>query len=475
MRSSLIIASFVLAACGPSKQRRCERYAKDGLGLVMGLANGVAKGLGGDAVEPVELTRADRDKATVKIIEECMTWPDDFVVCMTDGDWDSVQCREAYARKEGLVVQVDGAAGPPPTRRELGRDDFLVSTRDHSFIDVGAALNSTTQASTRVADGELVGVTEVGGRTFVIATKDGEVSLATAAGDTASLATAAAGDTASLAMDSTTKVAAPRPAPDDPLAVPLAVSAKGLVLFDDGRVRRLVPPPCEPCFEETPWRIEGQPSAYDFPELHEVKGGIVYYNRDQRRLTVLGDDGALRFALSGTPTLGEPLVLGDQVYLTVGAEAVGLDLAQCRSDHRLSLDELAAPCLVARTTLSAADESRPQRLGERVFFLADGRVHALAGGKKQWVAEVEADSFIAVERGAATMLFAATRWTMDHPARLVALDPDNGMTRMQIDIDAGGSFASFDLARDGEWLVMQVSHSLFSWRLDALAAALAEL
>ncbi len=451
-----LAASAGAAACAPTKQRRCERYAKDGLGLVMGIANGVARGLGGDDMMPVELGADDRKRAIAKIIEECMTWPDDFVRCMTDGDWESTQCREAYARKEGLVVRVDGAPGPAPTRREIGRDDDLACAGGRCFLNTGdqiERLAMTGDGAAKLADGELVGVSEVGGQSFVITAKDGEVTLVGA---------------------TTTKVAAPRPAPDDPLATPLAASAKGLVLFDDGRVRRLVAPPCESCFERTPWHFEGYHSAFDYPELYEVRDGILYYSRDKHSLTLLGADGSLRFALRADSMLGEPLVVDERVYLTVEAEALGLDLGQCRSDHALALEDLTAPCVTARMTLSEADGSRPQRLGERVYFLANDRVHELVAGKKGWVAEVEADTFLALEYGGTPMLFAATRWTMDHPARLIALDPATGMTLMHVDVDGEHGLWT-DLERDADRLVMRVSTNVFSWDLGALKAAITNL
>lgn len=450
-----------LSACSPSKESRCERFAEQGLGMVMAIANEVGDELAGKELEDVALSPEDRALAKKKTIEECMSWPDDFVACMSDGDLDSPKCREAYAKKEGLVVQVDGKPGPAPTMREIGKDAALMCEGGRCLLGVEERLQDLTGQD--LGNGSFVGVLEVEGERVLLTAHEGELAFRGKA---------------------TVTVKAPRTAPDDPLTSPLAVGEGGLALFDDGRIRRLTPPlseACEGCWQATPWAIGdaygSPPSAWDFPEIYAVGNGgaVVWLQGGSLRVFEKGVE-APRFTLRERDALGAPLVVGERVYIGAGKEALTLSLAKCRSEEPLAVAALEAAgqgCVEGRMPLPETAFARPQRLGDAVYFLADGRIYQMKGGARGWVAEVEGDALLALERGGKRMLWAAVHWTMDHPARLVALDPDTGTTTLQIDLPAT-EMSIFDvvLGVDGDALYAQSSRRLYRWELDALAAAL---
>lgn len=459
--AAVITITCAAPACSPSKETRCERFAEQGLGMVMALANKVGDKLAGEDVDDVALSSEDEAEVKKKAIEECMSWPDDFVACVTDGDFDSPECREAYAKKEGLVVQVDGKPGPAPTVREIDKDAGLLCEGGRCLVGIEERLQDPEGRD--LGAGRFVGVVEVAGERALLTAHEGELTFVGKA---------------------TVKAKAPRHAPDDPLTSPLAVSGDGLALFDDGRIRRLTPPlseACEGCWRDTPWAIGdaygSPPSAWDFPEIHaRADGGAVVWLQGGTLSVFDKDVQAPRFVLRERDALGTPLVVGERVYIGADKEALALALAKCRFDGPLAVAalELAGDgCVEARFTLPETAFSRPQRLGDAVYFLADGRVFQMKGGQKGWAAEVEADALLALERGGKRMLLAAVHWTMDHPARLVALDPDSGQTQMQIDLPSS-EMSIFDVAlgADGDALYAQTSRRLYRWELDALAAAL---
>lgn len=449
-----------LVACGPSKESRCERVAEQGIGMVMAVANEVGDELAGKELEDVALSADDEALARKKAVEECMRWPDDFVTCMSDGDLDSPKCREAYAKKEGLVVEVDGEPGPAPTVREIGKDATLMCEAGRCLLGVEERLEDL--AGQDLGAGSFVGVLEIEGERVLVTAHEGELTFRGRA---------------------TVRVKAPRTGPDDRLTSPLAVSEGGLALFDDGRIRRLSPPlseACEGCWHATPWAIGdahgSPPSAWDFPEVHAIDGGgaVVWLQGGSLRVFDAGVE-APRFTLRQRDALGAPLVVGERVYLGAGKEALALSLVKCRYDGPLevaALEQAGEGCVQGRIALPGTAFVRPQRLGDVIYFLADGRVFQMKGGARGWVADVEGDALVALERGGRCMLLASVRWTMDHPARVVALDPDSGKTVMQNDLPSS-EMSMFDvvLGEDGGALYAQTSRHLYRWELDALAEA----
>lgn len=447
MRLPYIVAVTALAACAPSKQRRCERFANDGLGMLMGIATGVATGLGANDTSPIDLNPDDKQRAIAKLIEECMTWPDDYVGCMTDGDFESATCREAYARKEGLVVRVDGSPGPAATEREVAKYDVL-ECRSGACVIEGEGDVAHDLDGKALAPGRFVGVITSAGKPTRVLAQDGEIKLVSASSES-------------------TTFAAPRTTPDDPFLVPLATTPSGLVLFDDDSVRRFVPPSS---FEPTPWRTRGASTS---SELHETAGGLLHYNGDSR-IEVLAADGTPTFSLSKGYGLGPPLVVGDRVHLGIDKEALSLDLTRCKSVEPVSTADLTAPCVASRIVVAEDIYERPVQLGSAIYFLVGSRIVQVVDGRQGWVAEVEAGSLVGLERDGHRYLFVASYWTMDHPSRLLALDPDSGMTLMQSDIPSDRSFSSGALERVGEQLAMIGGNRLYRWDVGALFKALAE-
>jgi hypothetical protein len=200
--------------------------------------------------------------------------------------------------------------------------------------------------------------------------------------------------------------------------------------------------------------------------------GVVVWLMGGRMHVMEDGEQTPRFTLRAKDELGVPLVVGDEVFIGAGREALQLSLTKCRSDGPVGPAELTGEgCIVARLELPEVAYARPVRLGEVVYFLADGRVHQMKGGKKGWAAELEGDELIGVERNGKRLLLAASRWTMDHPARLVALDPDSGETLMQVDLP-GSEMTIYDvrLARDGDAVLAATSKRLYRWDLSVLEA-----
>lgn len=455
-----VAVASALQACSPSKATRCERFAEQGLGMVQGLANALGDKVAGEDLPDVALSPEDEAQAKKKAIEVCLTWPDDFVACVTDGDFDSPKCREAYAKKEGVVVRVDAKPGPAPTVREIDDSAALQCHGERCLIDLGERLQDLQGRDLGV--GRFVGVVELAGERVSLTAHEG---------------------TLTLRGEATVQIKAPRQGPDGSPTSPLAVSTSGLMLFDDGRIRRLTPPlseECESCWQATPWVVSdtygAPPTALDLPELHPHPGGVVVWLQGGTMAVLAEGTETPRFVLRERDELGEPLVVGERVYLGAAKEALALSLDKCRFEDRArvaSLELAGEGCLEARLPTTSTAFARPQRLGDAVYFLADGRVFQMKGGLKGWVAEVEADALVGLERGGRHMLLAAVHWTMDHPARLVALDPDSGRTLTQIDLPMSKmSILEVVLGVDGEALYAETSRRLYRWELATLLRAL---
>lgn len=210
----------------------------------------------------------------------------------------------------------------------------------------------------------------------------------------------------------------------------------------------------------------------DFPELQPFAEGLVVSLRGGR-LDVLDKDAqTARFSQRERDDLGTPLVVGDDLYVGASKEALRLSLARCRFDGTsavASLELAGQGCVKARFALPETAFARPARLGAAVYFLADGRVHQMIDDREGWVADADVDALLALERDGERLLLAGVRWTMEHPARVVALDPDSGKTLVQIDLPSS-EMSIFDvvLGLDGDRLLAHTSRRLFTRDMAAL-------
>lgn len=344
--------------------------------------------------------------------------------------------------------------GPAPDVRALGQDVVLECAGAGCLLWDGSAA-CTVAGEAVPSKGDLVGVFAADGRDWTMFARDGDVTLV--------------GPT-------TVTIKAPRAAPDDPLLTPLAVGSTGLVLFDDGSMWRVAPPP----HDDAPWTklppvVSGELSTLDAHEVVELAHGKLYRGAGSR-LVSFADDSRPRFELFARDDLGLPAVCGDTVFISAAKAAYALDMVRCRSDAPVSPDEIGGNCVKARFELPETAWARPARLANMVFFLADGHIHQMVDLAKGWVAEVDGDALAivgdATTRGATPLLLASSHCTMDHPARLVSVDPASGRVLMQIDLP-GSKMSLFDvaLAVTGDRVAAETSGALYTWSVDALVAS----
>ncbi len=389
--------------------------------MVGQVADQVAGGITGKNVEDgFELPREDAAAAKREFVATCMTWPDDFVGCMADGDFESERCVAAYAAKEGLVVAGEGKPGPEARSRALGDDAALRCQADRcAIVRMGRVEDLAGQT---IAPGSLAGL--VGGTWFVAS---------------------------------------------DEVNPPVVSDGGELVLFQDGRVRRRAAAPCDDCWQETPWKL---PLGIGFaPELHRLGDRLLYSQIGSLRL--FAADGSVVFALDHAD-LGEPNIGARHVDVGIGDAACTLDLDRCTSDQRRPRFEAAhaeqlggvPPC--ATCVKAEHPGTKPTRLDDAVYFVEGGRVFAVSGGRRSWTVEVDADAVLAVP-GA---LLVASYWTADHPARLLLLDPTSGAVRLTMEVPSRMSITPVALGRDRDTVLMVTNDTLFTWELDALKAAL---
>lgn len=448
----VVLVMFALCACAPSKAKRCERFAGEGLETFMAIANGVGDGLAGRDLPDVAVPEDALAKAKEAAISECMKWPDDFVACMTDGDFDSPECQEAYARKEGIVVPNAGRPGPAPEIRAVGKEVGLVCRGVGCVLDDGLEVRSLT-GEPIPTKGELVGVFAAEGSDWTMFAADGDVTLV--------------GPT-------TVTIKAPRAGPDDGFLTPLSVDPSGLALFDDGSMWRATAPftaDAESCWTKLPQVVPENLSTLESHEVIELAHGKLYRGAGSHLVT-FAEDSRPRFHLHAKDDLGLPAVCGDTVFVSAAKAAYALDTVRCRSDGPMSPDQIGGNCVKAHFELPETAWARPARIDHMVFFLAEGRIYQMVDLNKGWVAEVEGDALAVVRRGPASLLLAASHWTADHPARLVSIDPASGRVVMQVDLD-GSKLSIFDveLAVTNERVAVLTSGNLYSWSTGTLFAS----
>ena len=424
--AKMLTAWLLFVACAPSKERQCKRIASDGMAIVGQVAGQVTKTLAG---KDIELPLEDQDAIIDRLVAECMTWPDDFVACLADGDLESERCLAAYAAKEGLVVAGEGKPGPAARSRPTGADAALTCQVDRCVVERAGRVEDL--AGQTLADGELAGLA----RGEWIAANDQGVAVGARR-----LPTLAAGS------------------PEQ--ARPVATDGDALVLFSDGRVRRLAEAPCDACWQETPWRLDiGIGFA---PALHRVGERLLYHEIESMRL--FAADGSTLFSFDHT-LLEEPIVGERFVDVAVGDAMCRLDMDQCRGELR---GLPAEPCGVCVKAGQREPGVKPARLDDATYFAEGGRVSKLSDGKVVWRVDVDADAVLAVP-GA---LLVASYWTADHPARLLVLDPASGQVRLTMEVPSRMSIMPITLGRDRDTVVMHTNDTLFVWGVDAIRSAL---
>lgn len=358
---------------------------------------------------------------------------------------------------QATAVPAAGAPAPRPEVRAVVGDPILECR--------GGLCVLTGDDTVRSLGGEplggaiFVGVAELDGERRTLTTGDGEVTIG---------------------GRETMVITPPRPRPDATLLHPLAITVDRHVLFDDGRIFELTPPlsaACEGCWKPTPWRVENdqgeEPSRWDAPEVYSYSKGLVVWMAGGVLVSLRDGEQMPRMALRAETDLGAPTVVGDDLYVSGDKLALRLSLPSCRAKPGGGPADLTGEgCVKGRLELPETAYARPAVVRDSAYFLSEGRVYQLHGSEAGWVAEIEGDSILAVEHRGAPMLLATQRWTSEHPARLLALDPESGKTLMQADLEGSEhSITEVALGRSGDAILALTSGRLYRWELDRLRAA----